>query len=240
MRPMLLVLGVVIILIMLRLAVWQLDRAELKNQFLQQRIELSQAPAIDLDELIIEVDSVPLIEQRYRSVTAQGVYVEGQTLFLDGKVDNTRVGYDVYSLFRTTQDNLILVKRGWVYAGLSREKLPQVSLPDIVSGRSIHGRLNALAPAPPMWDERYPSNKDNVWQYFPYDKLVEQFGQNLLPMVIELRPEDAAPGLSMQWTAIDASEVAMHKGYAFQWFSMAAAFFIACLVLLIKSFKQDK
>lgn len=235
-RPVLLILAVLITLAMLRLGVWQLDRAQEKNLLVEQRDALASDKQVDLDQLISELSVSALANQRYRSVFLEGRYISEGPLFIDGRVQNNRVGYDVYSVFETNAGHLVLLNRGWVYAGSSREVLPYVPEPSLAT--KMYGRLNVLAPAPPMWNERYPAQTGSVWQYFPTEDLTAQYGQNLVPMVVELAPELEASGLSIQWTAADDSGVAMHKGYAFQWFSMALAFVIACLVLLIKSIKR--
>ena len=66
-----------------------------------------------------------------------------------------------------------------------------------------------------MWNERYPAQTGSVWQYFPTEDLTAQYGQNLVPMVVELAPELEASGLSIQWTAADDSGVAMPQGLCF-------------------------
>ena len=235
-RPILLILAVLVTLFMVRLGVWQLDRAEEKNVLVVQRNALSNDAQIDLDQLLIDTGVSTIAAQRYRSVSVQGSYVDNAVLFIDGRVQNNRVGYDVYGLFETSRGHRVLINRGWVYAGASRNVLPDIPEPN--SAMTLYGRLNMLPPAPPMWDEDYPAQTGSVWQYFPIEDLTAQYGQNLVPMVVELAPELEASGLSIQWTAADDSGVAMHKGYAFQWFSMALAFVIACLVLLIKSIKR--
>jgi surfeit locus 1 family protein len=221
---------------MLRLGFWQLDRAEQKQQLVEQRQTLSDADRIDLDKLIGSTDLSQMTEQRYRRISVQGQYLETKPLFLDGRVHNSRVGYDVYGLFETRAGHRLLINRGWVYAGSSRDLLPNIAVPDLE--QNLTGRLNLLAVAPPLWDESYPAHMGSVWQYFPLQDLTAQYGQNLLPMVLELNPALAKFGLTIEWLDEDDFGVAMHKGYAFQWFSMAAAFVIACLVLLVKSLRR--
>ena len=232
-RPILLILAVLVTLAMLRLGVWQLDRAQQKSVLVEQRIAVSNDKQVDLDQLILEQGVAGLTDQRYRPVSLQGGYTNDAPLFVDSKVQNNRVGYDVYNVFKTISGHLVLINRGWIYVGVSRDILPDVPKPKLDT--PLYGRLNVLAAPPPMWDDRYSVQTGSVWQYLPLKDLTAQYGQNIAPMVVELAPELEAPGLTIQWTGADDSGVAMHKGYAFQWFSMALAFVIACLVLLIKS-----
>lgn len=235
-RPALLLLAVLLTLGMLRLGVWQLDRAEQKRVLVERIAERAQQPEVELSELILE-QTAPLVTQRYRAVTLTGRYQDEPPLFLDGRVRKTRVGYEVYSLFVTEQGQRVLINRGWVYAGQSRAQLPKVGLS--TAKQILRGRLNVLAPPPPMWDDRFPVHTGQVWQYLSLAQLRAQYGQNLQPMVVELHPELVEQELLIEWRSIDDSDVAVHQGYAFQWFSMALAFAIASLVLLIKSLNRN-
>ncbi len=234
-RPLLLLLAVLLTLGMLRLGFWQLDRAEQKRTLVEHTAERAQQPEIELGELLQSSEAM-LETQRYRAVTFTGRYEDKPPLLLDGRVFKSRVGYQVYSSFVTTQGLLVLVDRGWVYAGASRDQLPEVSLS--TTTQTLRGRLNILAAPPPMWDDQYPTRAGRVWQYLSLAQLRTEYGQNLLPMVVELHPDLAEPGLSVEWRTLDASDVGMHNAYAFQWFSMALAFAIASLVVLIKSLRR--
>ena len=127
-----------------------------------------------------------------------------------------------------------MVARGWVSVGDSRQNLPNVATQ---SGQVIlEGRLNAAPAKPPLWNEQYAVSDGDVWQYLPMQEVANVLQAKVFPLVVELAPNDNQAtddkALVTKWPEIDDQQVAKHLGYAFQWFAMAVAFFIACLVLL--------
>jgi surfeit locus 1 family protein len=233
--PVLLLLAVLMVLVMLRLAVWQLDRAEQKRQILSDLQARSDAAELNTESLSAATQTPEFeTEYRYRQVHIDGQFLADQTLFVDRQVMQTQVGYLVVTPFRLANtSDVILVARGWVSAGDDRQVLPEVATPtDLVE---LQGRLNALTPPPPLWDERYQVAQQSVWQFLPRAKLEAHLGHELLPLMIELAPSTPHPiGLKIQWPAIDDQWVAKHSAYAFQWFAMAGSFTLACLVLVFR------
>ena len=99
--PVLLLLAVLIVLVMLRLAVWQLDRAEQKRQILSNLQSRSSAPLLNAESLGAAIQSPEFeSEYRYRQVSINGEFLPEQTLFVDRQVVQTQVGYLVVTPFR--------------------------------------------------------------------------------------------------------------------------------------------
>ena len=232
--PVLLVLAIVLVLAMLRLGVWQLDRAAQKQNVLDKSLALSRQAAVDLGLLTKLSD-----EQRFLPVTAKGQYLKEQTLYLDNQVFNRQVGYQIITPFKLEGSNkLILVARGWIAVGPSRERLPAIETP--AGLLTIKGRLNLPVPPPPLWNDDYAASDGARWQYIDLDDIAQRYQQALQPLVLELHPTYVGDqALLRAWDLINDEWVAKHKAYAFQWFSMAAAFFIACLVLLLRERRKN-
>jgi len=234
-HPILLILALLLMLGMLRLGVWQLDRAEQKQLILDQVNFRSQQAAIDMsDKKLIDVEL-----DRYRKVMLKGTYLSDKTIYIDNQVINGQVGYLVFTPFMSAdQSYTVMVNRGWVSVGESRAKLPEVSTPAGI--QSLAGRLNLPPAQPPYWNDNYPVAQGKLWAYLPLDEYASQMQLSLSPLVVELAPENAADSqFVIQWAEINDEWVAKHQGYAFQWFAMALAFLIACLILLIRQRKQN-
>jgi len=227
--PVFLVLGAVVVLTMLRLGIWQLGRADEKQRILDEQVSRSSQLPVALSSLDPTADDL-----RFRKVTLQGTLLADKTIFVDRQVVGGQVGYQVFTPLQTTDGfATVLVARGWVAVGDSREVLPFINTPDDVL--SLTGRLNLPPAQPPLWSEEYAVVNGAVWQYLPIEEYASQMRLKLFPLVVELAPETSSPAaLLIDWPAIDDQWVAKHKGYAFQWFAMAIAFFVACLVLLIR------
>jgi len=238
--PVLLILAVLMVLGMLRLGIWQLDRASQKQQILDQVIERSKSQAKDLTSISSTIDESQQKKLRFQPVTVTGEYLPENTILIENQVVNKRVGYQVFTLFSAkASDHLVMVGRGWVPAGATRTELPLISTPK--GEVQLSGRLNFPPSQPPLWKEGYPVNDGQVWQYLPIGEFASQIEANVMPLVIELAPDQAGTeDLAVKWQEVDDKWVAKHKGYAFQWFSMALAFFVACLVLLVRSLRSKE
>ena len=234
--PLLAIIAVLLVLSMLRLGVWQLTRADQKQVIVDQLSSQSQLPAMLKEELLKSQNTNDL---RFRMVTLSGHYAAQKTVFVDNQVVNGQVGYQVFTPFIVdNSENAIMVARGFVAVGDSRNVLPTVQTSQ--TRIQIEGRLNLPPAKPPMWNDEYPIFEGARWQFLPIADLAKQLHLDLFPLVVELPPNKAKESaitndLVRQWSVIDDQWVAKHKGYAFQWFAMAAAFFIACLVLLLRT-----
>ncbi|WP_353413512.1 SURF1 family protein [Arenicella sp. 4NH20-0111] len=235
--PILLIAAVLMILCMLRLGVWQLDRAEEKQVLLTQVQKRSQSMPAELAGLephLLTTDGKT--DLRFSPIKAIGEYISEQSILIDNQVVGHQGGYQLVTPFRVAgMKSLVLVSRGWLPSGATRQDLPEFETPE---GRvTIQGRLNKPFAQPPLWKEGYPVNEGQVWQYLPIEQYASQIQASVLPLMIELAPESTgSEGLKVQWQSINDEWVAKHKAYAFQWFSMAVAFFIACLILLFRNF----
>ena len=229
-KPVLCLLAAIIILVMLRLAVWQLDRAEAKRQIASQLYSRTEQAAKPLSDLL-DVNSTDL---RFRNVILEGQFIADKTIFLDNQVINGSVGYQVFTPFLVSSSQTsVLLARGWVAVGETRDVLPTISTD--TTSQVVTGRFNLPAVRPPLWDEKYDVVDGQRWQFLPMQEVSQQLGLDLFPLVVELAPDEVgANALVRKWPKIDDQWVAKHQGYAFQWFAMAAAFFIACLVLLFR------
>jgi len=238
--PVLLVIAILIILAMLRLAIWQMDRAEQKQQLLDQVTLKASLPGVAINSL---VDNFNPDAQRYVNVVRNGEYLHDKSIYIDNQVLNGQVGYFVFTPFAITDEDIsVVVNRGWISVGESRETLPSFTTP--VGQLHLNGRLNKPPAQPPLWNDNYPVAQGVVWAYLPINKYASQMQLKLLPLVVELAPQQITalddPQFVIKWPEINDEWVAKHQGYAFQWLMMALAFFIACLVLLLKSVKKQK
>jgi len=231
------IIGLLICLGMLRLGVWQLDRADEKQMLLDQVQDRAQQKPVDLSSIVGILDAANTQNYRFKSVVVTGRYAPNSSVYIDNKVVNSKVGYTVLTPLQVVDTPWwIMVDRGWLSAGLDRANLPPFKTDR--SAHQLNGRLNLLPPKPPLWDDDYPVADGALWQYFSIAEYTAQTQLQLLPMVLELAPEttiEVDPQLIRRWAKIDDQWVAKHHGYAVQWFAMAAAFLIACVVLIVRT-----
>lgn len=237
-KPLLCIVGIGLVMCMLSLGWWQLDRADQKRELVRQLESRAQQASVPLSSLALDSDS-DVEGLRFRQVLLNGRYLTESDIFVDNQVVNGQVGYQVFTPFQIANSELlVMVGRGWVSVGQSREVVPDIATSP--AQVTLKGRLNKAPAKPPLWNDKYSVADGSVWQYLPISDVANVLAAQVFPLVVELAPDAGDNnGLVRKWPQISDQWVAKHQGYAFQWFAMAAAFFIACLVLLFRgSFKK--
>ena len=208
---------------------WQSERADTKRA-LQARYDAAlEAAAIPVGGTLLDRDSV-----LYRRVEVKGTFDDAQTILLDNRVYNGVAGYHVLTPLKIQGSQLaILVNRGWVAAGRSRDQLPETPAPQGVI------KLAGMATDP---HSRYvelmqSTSQGRVWQNLDFERFAANYGARLQPVLL-LQTNRTEDGLVRDWPRPDTG-VSMHVGYAFQWYSLATTLTVLWLVLNVKRHRDD-
>jgi surfeit locus 1 family protein len=166
-------------------------------------------------------------ELESKRLSLRGVFLPELTVLLDNKVRNHRAGYEVITPLRLDGEH-VLVNRGWIAAGRTREALPEVRTPpDEVRVEGI--KLERLPRVLHM--EKAESTK--VRQSMDISEFAAQTGLRLKPFFLE-QHSPADDGLLRDWPRADAG-VEKHESYSLQWYSFAA---LAVILLVVLSFRR--
>jgi surfeit locus 1 family protein len=204
---------------------WQVGRAHEKQAQVESfrrgantNVELT--PAVDFDAL-----------PRYQHVHAAGRYQPARQVLIDNMPSQAgKPGYRVLTpLRRAGSTRLLLVDRGWVPLGESRELLPDVQVAPVQ--RTVAGRLDGL-PAPGVRVGEAAAPGDTRWPRvlnFPRQADLEHaFGEPVEARILLLDP--AQPdGYERAWRPAMQFGPERHYGYAVQWF----AFALVALVIFV-------
>jgi surfeit locus 1 family protein len=203
--------------LMLRLGVWQLDRAEQKRQILAEYQARMAAPPVDLNAM------APRKDMQYYQVVARGKFDTGHQLLLDNRVHQGIPGYQVLTPYRMG-DVAVLVNRGWVAGTGYRDKLPAIPLEQV--SERIRGRVKL--PSEPVFamsdDVAFAPGWPKVVQYVDPEAMSQALGYELLPYVV-LMDAELPGGFVRDWPVVNM-QPARHTSYAIQWFGLV-------LVLLV-------
>jgi surfeit locus 1 family protein len=190
--------------------VWQTRRAEEKAA-IQARLERLAVDA----PVPLPTDSINAREYALRRVIARGEFDARHTILLDNRVLRGRAGYHVLAPLRLAgSDRYVLVNRGWIAAGRTRDDVPDVPTPagaQRIEGVATEpGAVFELADSPPA---------GRVWQNLVLDRYSKWSGLPIQAVVIQ-QTDAADDGLVREWARPDAG-VDRHRSYALQWYSFA-------------------
>lgn len=221
---------------LIALGFWQLDRAEQKRVMHNVFLERKQADAIKLNERMLSADPEELY---WRHIELSGEFKGERKIFLDNQVLNRKAGYYVYVLFSPVgSDQSVLINYGWIVAGSDRTLLPEVDLPN--GTVTLEGIIKGVPSTGITLEETaVESIQNNIRaQSINIGKLSNLLNEKLAPFIVRLEKESPF-GLTRQW-ALPGSDEAMHLGYAFQWFALAATLLVIFIVVNLHKDKSNE
>ncbi len=199
------------------LGVWQLQRANEKRGIETRINARTTAPAMILEPPLNWMPD----EVEYQNIKVTGEFLPLGQLLIDNIIRNSKPGYDVMSALKIAgTEQILLVNRGWVAQGRSRNDLPEVELPEGL--QTLAGIVRTPSALPFVDASMTPLSMQapfSLWLYADLEKYRSESGLQLLPFAM-LQKSDNGDGLLRDWPAYRA-KVAMHIGYAIQWFAFA-------------------
>lgn len=219
---------------LISLGQWQAHKAEQK-QALQETYDQRE------QGIFLQVDAHPLNPEavRYSRVVARGRYDPAYQILLDNQVHEGMAGYHVLTPLRIEGGDMrVLVNRGWVPVGRDRNILPDTDVPQGVM--EVTGY--AVVPSGKFFELERPedlrSGWQKVWQNLDLKRYMGAVQFPLQPVVIRLDPASSAGGYVREWPRPDA-RIEVHRGYALQWYGMAAVLMVFYLVTSIRKAAND-
>jgi len=220
--------------ILTSLGVWQLQRAAEKSE-IQHSYEIQKKSS----PVVLDASMDDFTGLRYRVAEADGIYDAEQQFLLDNQIRNGQAGYSVLTPLRLSggDNKAVLVDRGWVPLGLTRQLLPDVAIEK--SEARISGSLYV-----PFGKTFSLGEMDaggigwpRVIQYMEFSEISERLGYDLLPVIIRLSP-DMTEGYLRVWAPIPITS-ARHIAYAVQWFGLALALLVIAVVAALNQQKNE-
>ncbi len=220
--------------VFVRLGFWQLDRADQKQQILQN---YAAAPKLQVADINADTDL-------YTRVSGEAVLLR-QQLLLDNRIYQGKAGVHVLSPVLLGPDQLLLINRGWLPLDPARRHLPNAPVP--AAAVKLSGRLAPLPQVgkrlgnqpeldPALWPQLITYADQNVIQQ-AYRRALNLPELQLLPYVLQLDASMQAGFAGRNWSPVNFGPK-KHLAYAWQWFTLALAVLVTWLVVTRKQNKQ--
>jgi cytochrome oxidase assembly protein ShyY1 len=228
-RPIPFIAALVLALLGILLGNWQAGRAAQKLAVQEQLTARAAEPPVALGPAI-----TPAASLAYRRVTVTGEFVAGWPLLLANRPMAGRAGYYLVMPFKIAGSNThVLVMRGWLPRAAEYGKLPAFATP---SGTvTIEGTVVASAGQVMDLGESGALAPNAIVQNISPDAVARASGLALQPFFVQ-QTGPSLPGetLLRVWPS-PTSGIDKHRGYAFQWYALAA---MAILFFVITGFRS--
>lgn len=170
-------------------------------------------------------------EARTERISVRGEFLPERTVMLDNKLRRGRAGYEVVTPLRLAgaQQMHVLVNRGWIAMGATRDALPEIRTPkgEIAIEGVVRGHLPRVLQAG-------PAARGKVRQNLAIEDFAAETGLALLPFVVE-QHSSAEDGLLREWSR-GGPGPEKNEMYSLQWYALAA---LAVVLLVALSFRKE-
>ena len=184
-------------------------------------------PVLDLNAALPEANA------EFRRATVRGRFMANWPVYLDNRPYDGAAGFYDLMPFRIADTNEhMLVARGWVQRNpIDRAKLPSIPVPEgtvQLQGvlRRDAGHVMELGASGPLQPGVIVQNADAA-------SVAQATGLKMVPLMLE-QTSDTQDGLVRDWPTPSAG-VDRHRGYAFQWYGLAAT---ALIFFVVTGFRR--
>ncbi len=217
------------------MGLWQLDRAEQRQAIKDRVMQRSETTA---QELPAEANDASRFEHYHYKFT--GVFEPEYQILLDNQIHQGQAGYHVVTPVKMpSTEARVLVNRGWIPWGETREQLPTVETPE--GAIEVAGR--AVSPATDYFtlegEDRQSVEWQPLWQNLDMKKIQSRLPFPIYPIVIQL-DAGASAGFVRAWPNSNDFWIKRHRGYAFQWFSFAILLIVIWAIFIIRHWRAKR
>ena len=230
-RPIWLILHVTVIatvVLMINLSFWQLSRYHERADFNAIVKDRISAPVVPVEQLLSAIynrtESPKTVE--WRTVLVTGEYIDSETVDAVNRAQGGSAGKDPLTPIRLTNNQLILINRGFIPIAKNVGPAPsgQVQIIGRVRAPEIRRRFRISDPA--QGELREVSNID-------LERLSKQMPSVLAPIFVEVLESKPTDSVDLSQIAAPALSTGSHLSYTFQWF-IFSMFVLAGWIIVIR------
>ena len=222
-----LVITLLVFFALVKLGLWQTDRAAEKTERLDRIALLINEKNFSLTD----IESFRSDVIGYETINDLPVSLEGKLdddviFLLDNQMSGGKFGYRVLQLVKTSnlvENYAVLVNLGWVEGDRTRQMQPNIK--PLNGSVTLTGHVRLVEEGIMLTEQNFDVKSwPMLIQQIELNKMAKLIGVNLLPFVIYLDKNEEV-GYRKNWQPI-VMPPEKHQGYAFQWFSLAIAWLL--------------
>src|SRR5215469_3369001 len=213
------VFTVPVVLLLLGLGFWQIERLFWKRELIAQRQAAVAAAPTAVPRSLEEAHG-----EEFHHVTDEGVFLHDKEIFLGATSEAGRNGYQVLTPLREAGGRIVFVNRGFIPAEL-KDPLTR-SQGEIAGAVQVQGLLRLPPAEKPAWF--LPDNRPDLnywlWVDLPAMATADKL-ENVAPFYIDAESTPNPGG----WPKGGVTRLELrndHLQYAITWFSLAVALFV--------------
>lgn len=209
---------------------WQTRRAAEKEAIESTMSTRQNDAPLALDTAVAKAD-----ELEFRRIRIKGTFVPDWTVYLDNRPYKSVAGFYVLTPMKIVNSDLhVLIARGWVKRDMAdRAKLPRLETPQGMV--EIEGIVKRSAGHVLQLGSAEPLRPGAIVQNVDIAEFARTANIRMQPFVVE-QTSDAKDGLVRDWPR-PSSGIDKHRGYAFQWYALAAT---AMLFFVVTGFRSGR
>lgn len=209
--------------LMLWLGNWQWEKGEYR-EYLEQTVQHRK----DLEPTELHLLPAAAEARKYLPVVLTGRFDDRHQFLHDNRIVRGRSGYNVYTPFITDTNKVLLVNRGWLPTGRTRQEIPDIDVS--TEQTTIYGLVDSYPEKGFVLSDN--AHQGTTWplvlQYLDHEETGAISGYDLLDMIVWMKP-DTEHGYYREYPSVDLDS-AKNTGYAFQWFAMS---FALCVIYIV-------
>lgn len=228
------IIALVFLVILVRLGIWQLDRAEEKRQIIANQQAKMSMPPVNLTRAVQDYEALA-----FRRIEVQGTFDSKYQMFIDNKIHKGKAGYYVVTPMKLSElDSYVLVNRGWVAMNPDRQILPNIDTTN--EPVTLTGLIKT---DPKDVADLGSANRSNqgwpaVVRYVDFQQFQQETGLKLQPFLF-LLDKSADHGFVREWKFVNLPPE-KSTSYAVTWFTLATVLLIIYIVVNTKRVRNDE
>lgn len=217
---------VVVVVVMINLAFWQLRRLDQRRQFNAEVRANASQPVTPIEELDLAAADPSTVE--WRNVEVTGTYVPDHEFLVVNRSQNGRSGRNVVDALQLSDGSLVLINRGFVPQTEDVPSLP--AGPVTVAGRLRESERRKTGQPSDL-------NVTGSSEVFRIDipLLKDQFDDPVLPMYVEQLESKPADAPVLEPIVGPTLDEGPHLSYTIQWFIFSVCVLVGWVLAVRRS-----